>query len=104
MTLILLHVAEISHRYGRDLYPAISKEAMRTQVADYCKENWDEEALGSMSDYPSDAEVVERYFEGSDFFQESLSEGEAYLRLEAEPSVILEKLIKAAARELERRS
>lgn len=63
-----IHVAEIDHRHGTNVYVALSREGLMRQVAAFCRECW------SSTDDPrdpktlSDEETASAYFEQDDEF------------------------------------
>lgn len=57
-----IHVAVIQNKYGHNVYAARSLNGITTQIAEYCRENWETEGLdGNPPD--SDDEIIEEYFD-----------------------------------------
>lgn len=82
MNSVLIHMAEISHKHGTDIFPALSEEGVNQQVVEYCKENWDEDEHGSMGGLEGQ-ELVDAYFHEN--WDEFVSYGVSYLSLEGVP-------------------
>ena len=63
-----VHVGRISHKHGENIYVAADDDGLTMQVAEYVRENWDDEvsdhaAEDQIPEAMTDAEVVEAYFE-----------------------------------------
>lgn len=57
-----VHFAVIEHRHGNNYYAAFTKDALDSQVAEYCREWWERD--GPEEDIPeSDRDVIDRYFD-----------------------------------------
>lgn len=79
--MLTVHVARIVHSHGSDIRVALTEEALDAQVAEYCRETWDEvsDLKGIPSDTAgmSDREVVSTYYgaleesESEDFLDET---------------------------------
>lgn len=81
MGVLTVHVARIVHSHGSDIRVALSEDALDAQVAEYCRETWDEvsDLKGVPSDHEgmTDREVVSTYYgalgdsESEDFLEET---------------------------------
>lgn len=58
-----IHVAHIGHRHGTNFYAALSRDLLMGEVADYCREYWDEVADDRDAATLDDEEVASIYFE-----------------------------------------
>lgn len=61
-----LHFASITHEYGSNLYCDATEEGLRRQIADWCREYWDQEGIDGSYEGLSDEEVCDAYFEQAD--------------------------------------
>lgn len=61
-----LHFASITHEYGSNLYCDATEEGLRRQIADWCREYWDQEGVDGSYEGLSDEEVCDAYFEHSE--------------------------------------
>jgi hypothetical protein len=61
-----LHFASITHEYGSNLYCDTTEEGLRRQIADWCREYWDQEGVDGSYEGLSDEEVCDAYFEHSE--------------------------------------
>ena len=63
-----VHVGRVSHKHGENIYVAADDDGLTMQVAEYVRENWDDEVGehaddGENPETMTDAEVVEAYFD-----------------------------------------
>ena len=63
-----IHVGRVSHKHGENIYVAADDDGLTMQVAEYVRENWDDEVGEHVNDGENpetmtDAEVVEAYFD-----------------------------------------
>ncbi len=80
-----VHVGIVSHKEGKNVYVAVDYDGLTMQVAEYVRENWDDEVGDYADEYENpetmtDTEVVEAYFELSlnhgidEYFDTSIEE------------------------------
>jgi len=62
----VLHFAAITHEYGSDLYSDRTEEGLKRQIADWCREYWDQEGIDGSYEGLSDEETCDAYFEQAD--------------------------------------
>lgn len=62
-----VHVGRVSHKHGENIYVAADDDGLTMQVAEYCRENWDDEvgeyAEDQFPELMTDKEIVEAYFD-----------------------------------------
>lgn len=77
-----VHTATIETRHGTNHYAATTREELYSDLATYCRENWEEEMGDDPGDPPeADEEIVDAYFDASDFHNEYLETNEHFLTL-----------------------
>ena len=57
-----VHIAVVSHRHGMNVYAATTKERLEKQVADYCRNSWDDFVEEDQEPPKKDADVIDVYF------------------------------------------
>lgn len=59
----VLHFASITHEYGSNLYSDRTEEGLKRQIADWCREYWEQEGIDGSYEGLSDEETCDAYFE-----------------------------------------
>ena len=73
-----LHGATISHRHGFNVYVQPTEDLLEEELAEYCRDNWNEVAEAPESQDPpqeppeNDADCIETYFQFSEWHDEHL--------------------------------
>jgi hypothetical protein len=65
-----IFVATVSHRHGINAYAAKTRAGIQKQLADYCREWWDEAGLDPVAEGTADSDIIDAYFEicGDEFY------------------------------------
>lgn len=79
---LTVHTAVIEHRHGINTYAATTREELHSDLATYCRENWEAE-MGDDPGEPPDGidDVIDAYFDQSEFHNEYLETNEHFLTL-----------------------
>jgi hypothetical protein len=60
MSKVIVQVATISHKFGDNVYVSKTKEGLNKQVADFCREWWNE--IPNVEIPETDDDIIEIYF------------------------------------------
>jgi hypothetical protein len=93
-----LYTAIVEHKHGTNSYASLTEEGIRKEVADYCREWWNDYDGLSGTDAPEDDQaVIDQYFDGECAgVYESLTYGETDLEL---PGTLFRQMSEKEARE-----
>lgn len=57
-----IHIGHIDHKYGNNFYAALSREALMVEIAEFCRDNWNECSSKRAPDTVTDEEAASVYF------------------------------------------